>query len=231
MEITVEKLSGLLIVLSILTHTGTVAAVSKDQKQHESELQSIAERSCDTEIIEGEDYNIKAIGDGNIEVSFLGKKGGELGAKFVYTKETWEGRQRVRQEEQHDENFNRRKCIKEELNYLRKTYSPPQKKVIYYGAYSLSSSLDTGWSSRQESLRAAEDLALDRCDDIHCDIFFTVQGDECGTVVGGYGRWHYGIATTRANSRQNAISICSDYGSASGCNFVKTICASNKDRY
>jgi hypothetical protein len=206
-------------------------AVTDQEKAHENDLQEIATNTCNSERIEGRDYKIKVLGDGNLEVSFFGKKGGTLGGKFVYSKKEWEGQQRVLKKDQLSENFNRRKCLKDELRYLRKSYSAPASETLYYGAYSLAGSNEVGWATKQVNVRDAEDLALDRCDDINCKIIFTIQGDECGTIVGGHGKWHYGIGGSRHWSKESAFSICSDLGPRNKCVLVNTICASSKDRY
>lgn len=103
-------------------------SLTPEQIAHEKILTELAKERCDTEQVEGSDYSIKLIGDGKIEVSFFGKKGGALKGKFIYTKSEWEGRQRVLREHQAQENKDRRKCIKEELNSLRESYMSPKDK-------------------------------------------------------------------------------------------------------
>jgi hypothetical protein len=103
-----------------------VLALTPQQIAHEKMLTELAKERCDTEQIEGRDYSIKLTADGKVEVSFFGKKGGELKGTFIYTKSEWEGRQRVLQEHQAQENKDRRKCIREELDSLRKSYKPPE---------------------------------------------------------------------------------------------------------
>lgn len=101
-------------------------ALTPQQLQHETQLTELATARCNTEQIEGSDYSIKTRADGNVEVQFFGKKGGEIEGTFVYSKKEWEGRQKVLQEHQANENVNRRECIKEELKSLRDSYTPPK---------------------------------------------------------------------------------------------------------
>lgn len=100
-------------------------SLTPEQIKHEEMLSKLAKDRCDSEQIEGKDYSIKFIGGGKVEVSFFGKKGGGIKGTFIYNKSEWEGRQRVLRKHQALENKDRRKCIREELMLLRKSYKPP----------------------------------------------------------------------------------------------------------
>lgn len=102
-----------------------VFPLTKEQREHEEGLTEIANSRCDTEQTEGRDYEVKVLANGNVQVSLLGKKGGGIDGTFEYTKSEWEGRQRVLREHQANENSDRRKCIKDELESLRISYKPP----------------------------------------------------------------------------------------------------------
>ncbi len=112
---------------SLLFVATNASAFTEEEIRHEEKLTEIAKSRCDTEFIEGKDFSIKVNANGNFEVSLFGKKGGGLDGTFVYTKEEWEGRQRVLKEHQSSENTSRRKCIREELDSLRERYQPKQK--------------------------------------------------------------------------------------------------------
>ena len=100
-------------------------SLTPEQLEHENLLSKLAKERCDSEQIDGHDYTVKLIGDGKVEVSFFGKKGGEIKGKFIYNRSEWEGRQRVLREHQAGENTDRRKCIKDEMKSLRESYKPP----------------------------------------------------------------------------------------------------------
>lgn len=105
--------------------SGFAFALSPDQMKHEDDLTRIATSRCDTEFIKGKDYRFKILGNGNIQINLLGKKGGELEGTFEYTREQWEGRQQVLEKHQANENRDRRKCIGEEVKSLKEQYIPP----------------------------------------------------------------------------------------------------------
>jgi len=121
------KLQKLILTLTYFLGVQEVIAVTPEQIAHENSLTAFAKERCATEQIEGKNYSKKATGDGKIEVSFFGKKGGDLSGKFVYTKEEWKEQNRVLREHQSNENINRRECIRLELKSLRKSYSPPNR--------------------------------------------------------------------------------------------------------
>lgn len=100
-------------------------AIDKEQLEHENALTQIAIERCSSEQIEGKDYSIKVLGDGNLEVSFFGKKGGDIKGSFIFTRNQWEGRQRVLPGEQAVETDRFRRCKQEELKFLRDNYRPP----------------------------------------------------------------------------------------------------------
>ena len=114
-------------IMASVFFTSTAHAITREQREHEQSLTELATQRCNSELIEGNDYKVKAIGDGKVEVSFFGKKGAELNGTFIYSKSAWEGRQRVLLEHQASESKNRRKCIQEEVRSLEKTYKPPIK--------------------------------------------------------------------------------------------------------
>lgn len=89
--------------------------------KHEKLLGDIAESNCSSENIEGKDYLVDVRANGDVEVKWLGKKGGKIEGNFIYTKKQWEGRQRVLSEHQASENKDYRKCKITELKYLRET--------------------------------------------------------------------------------------------------------------
>lgn len=103
-------------------------ALDSAQIEHENALTRIATERCQSESIEGKDYKITALGDGKVEVQFIGKKGAELSGSFVYTKAAWEGRQQVLREHQAQVTMNFVKCKREELKSLRKSYTPPDSR-------------------------------------------------------------------------------------------------------
>lgn len=109
-----------------------VMGLNDEQKAHENALSQIATERCNSERIEGEDYSIKVLGDGNLEVSFFGKKGGEVNGSFVFTKIQWEGRQDVLKEHQADAAKDFRRCKQEELKFLRESYLPPISEAEKY---------------------------------------------------------------------------------------------------
>jgi len=113
----------------VLLLSSEVLSLTPEQIAHEKMLTELAKERCDTEQVEGSNYSVKLIGDGKVEVSFFGKKGGALKGTFIYTKSEWEGRQRVLMEHQASENKDRRKCIKEELNSLRESYEQPKDEA------------------------------------------------------------------------------------------------------
>jgi hypothetical protein len=110
----------------VMLFSSEVLSLTPEQRAHEKQLTELAKERCDTEQVEGKDFSVKLIGDGKVEVSFFGKKGGEVKGTFIFTKSEWEGRQRVLKEHQAQENKDRRKCIREELDSLRKSYKPPK---------------------------------------------------------------------------------------------------------
>ena len=59
-------------------------SMSEEQRAHEDALTQIATERCSSEQIEGKDYSIKVLGDGNLEVSFFGKKG--VKGSFIFTR-------------------------------------------------------------------------------------------------------------------------------------------------
>jgi hypothetical protein len=113
---------------AILLATPGAFALTPEQVVHEQTLTEIAAERCRSEFVEGQDYTVKLLGDGKLEVHFIGKKGGDIKGSFVYTKNQWEGRQKVLREHQADETKHFRKCKQEELDFLRKSYSPPVSK-------------------------------------------------------------------------------------------------------
>jgi len=113
------------ITICLLWDSTTLLSFTNEQIAHEKILSELAKDRCNTEQIEGSNYSVKVLGDGKLEVSFFGKKGGNLQGTFIYNKNEWEGRQRVLQEHQARENADRRECIKEELESLRSSYKPP----------------------------------------------------------------------------------------------------------
>lgn len=108
----------------------SVFSFTDEELKHEEALTNIARSRCATEFIEGKDYKIKVLANGNLQVSLLGKKGGGLNGTFEYTREEWEGRQRVLREHQMSDNQDFRKCVKVELDSLRKSYKPPTPESL-----------------------------------------------------------------------------------------------------
>ena len=176
-------------------------ALTEEQIKHETELTTLAKQRCDTELISGKDYKIKVNADGMLEVSFFGKKGGELKGKFVYTKKEWEGRQMVLKENQANENMNRRECLRSELNSLRRSYDPPKsndislKKNIRYGAVAqikVNSDKSRGFekvyiTSNAISVDEAAKQVMEDCEkenNFGCAIRETFSGNECLVAYG-----------------------------------------------
>lgn len=124
-----KKLFVCLIYLFGVIFFNTASALTPEQIEHEETLTKLATERCNTEQIEGSDYSVKVLANGKVEVSFFGKKGGEVEGKFVYEKSEWEGRQRVLREHQSGENKDRRKCIREELKSLRESYKTPEETI------------------------------------------------------------------------------------------------------
>lgn len=126
---TARKLNSIVITVGFFWCSYAIA-LTPDERAHENELTRIATDRCSSEQVEGENYYIKVLGDGRLEVHFIGKKGGGVKGSFIYTKAQWDGRQRVLQEHQAFDNSNRRQCIREELKSLRDSYVPPHSESI-----------------------------------------------------------------------------------------------------
>lgn len=120
-----KKISNAIMISVAFLWWSYALAMSEEQRAHEDALTQIAIERCSSEQIEGKDYSIKVLGDGNLEVSFFGKKGGEVKGSFVFTKNQWEGRQRVLPGDQAVETESFRKCKQEELKFLKDSYRPP----------------------------------------------------------------------------------------------------------
>jgi hypothetical protein len=124
--------------------------------KHEEALSNIARSRCATEFIEGKDYRIKVLANGNFQVSLLCEKGGGVNGTFEYTREEWEGRQRVLREHQVSDNKDFRKCVREELDSLRKSYKPPTPKSLNLPdlvATDLAFPLNNEWNTQQVKLK------------------------------------------------------------------------------
>ncbi len=119
-----KQLSVCIFCLFGIIYFNTASALTQEQIEHEETLTKLATGRCNTEQIEGSDYSVEVLANGKVEVSFFGKKGGEVEGKFVYEKSEWEGRQKVLKEHQVKENTDRRKCIRDELKFLRASYAP-----------------------------------------------------------------------------------------------------------
>lgn len=124
------KTGQLYFLIFFLLIPASVFSFTDEELKHEEALTNIARSRCATEFIEGKDYKIKVLANGNIQVSLLGKKGGGLNGTFEYTREEWEGRQRVLREHQMSDNKDFRKCVREELGSLRKSYKPPTPESL-----------------------------------------------------------------------------------------------------
>lgn len=135
----------------IILSTWAGRSYSLDQKQliHEEQLTNIARSRCDSEQIEGSDYKIKVLGDGKLEISILGKKGGDIQGKLVVEKAAWEGQQQVLREHQAQVTIDRRECIQDELKFLRESYKPPEKTTTPINPVEQAATLDIrgNWSA------------------------------------------------------------------------------------
>jgi len=127
-NVSTKRISNAIMISVTFLWWSYALAISEEQRAHEDALTQIATERCSSEQIEGEDYSIKVLGDGNLEVSFFGKKGGEAGGTFFFTKNQWEGRQRVLKKDLLPATEGFLKCKQEELKFLRESYRPPALK-------------------------------------------------------------------------------------------------------
>ena len=98
----------------------------------EEKITKVAKERCSSEFKEGEDYNIEALGNGNVKISLLGKKGAGLNGTFTYRKSEWKGKPFVMLEHQSAENERFRTCVSEQSKELMIRYSPvPMSKKAF----------------------------------------------------------------------------------------------------
>ena len=120
-----RKILNTIMVVTTLFWWNNAMSIDEEQKKHEDILTEIATNRCNSEFIEGKDYSIKVLGDGKLEISLLGTKGGEIKGSFIVNKNQWEGRQRVLPDDQQKATELFVKCKQEELKFLRDSYKPP----------------------------------------------------------------------------------------------------------
>ena len=83
-----RKILNTIMVVTTLFWWTNAMSIDEEQKKHEDILTEIATNRCNSEFIEGKDYSIKVLGDGKLEISLLGTKGGEIKGSFIVNKKS-----------------------------------------------------------------------------------------------------------------------------------------------
>jgi hypothetical protein len=109
----------------------TLAIAQSPDLKLENEITKIARERCSSELIEGKDYTIEALANGDVSVRFIGKKGGGIDGSFVYKKSEWSGKRKVSETDQLEKDKIFQRCVADQTSELSKRYIPdqPKKKI------------------------------------------------------------------------------------------------------
>ncbi|MEW8626582.1 MAG: hypothetical protein AB2551_12575 [Candidatus Thiodiazotropha sp.] len=116
--------------LASIAYCAMPSAVSAIDIELEDNITRIARERCSSELIKGKDYSMKIDANGDVRVSFLGKKGAGLNGVFLYTREEWEGKERVKLEDQIEKDKAYLKCVQDERKDLSKRYVPDKSSTM-----------------------------------------------------------------------------------------------------